>query len=181
MHSEKLQGIVLKRTNFSEADKLVTIFTPDKGKVTLLAKGVRRIKSRRSPHLELFNHVEVETHTGANFDLITEAKVANSFPKIKTSLELSGYAFYLAEVLDRILPDKQPHPAVFADLLVCLGQVNFSNGRQAAENIVKEFVLRLLWELGYLPPGKSPPISLTEFVESVVERRIESKKFLEEI
>lgn len=181
-HSERLLGVVLKRNNFSEADKIVTIFSLERGKLPFLAKGIRRIKSRRSPHLELFNHVELQIHPGKNFDLITEAKIINSFDNIKVDLELSGYSFYLAEILDRILPEKEPHPEVFADLLSCLESINKLKGERAeAEKVVKEFVLRLLWELGYLPSGQPPPISLTDFVETVVERRIESKKFLEEI
>jgi DNA repair protein RecO (recombination protein O) len=58
MRQQKFLGLVIKRANFSEADKLVTLFTREVGKATFVAKGVRRVKSRRSAHLELFNLVE---------------------------------------------------------------------------------------------------------------------------
>lgn len=182
MKSDKLHGLIIKRSNFSEADKLVTVFSLEKGKITLLAKGIRRIKSRRSPHLELFNQAEIQTSSGKNFDLVSEAKVINSFSSIKSSLELSGFSFYLSEIIDRILPEKVPHPEVYSDLLVCLKKISrLSKDRKMTENTVKEFVLRLLWELGYLPSGKTPKKSLTEFVESIVEHQISSKKFLDEV
>ena len=50
MKVEKLQGFVLKRTNYGEADKILTVFTKERGKIKVLAKGVRKIKSRRAPH-----------------------------------------------------------------------------------------------------------------------------------
>ncbi len=182
MRTEKLHGLVLKRKNFGEADRLVTIFTLEKGKITLLGKGIRRIKSHRAPHLELFNEVELLTHQGRSFDLITEAKLISSFVTLKSDLELSGYGFYLTEVLDRILPEKVAHEKIFFELLSTLQQLNrLKNNRQFAESAVKEFIVKLLWDPGYLPRGQYPEIGLTDFIESIVERKIQSKEFLESL
>ncbi len=174
MRSSKTAGIILRRGNFGEADKILTVLTPGHGKIKVVARGVRRIKSRRAPHLELFNQVELVLHHGQVFDTVTEAKVLNNYASLKSDLKMSGFLFYIAEVLDKILPEHQPHPEVF-DLLLATLALPLSDGT------VKKFVVQLLWNLGYLPKGEYPKIGVTTMVESIVEKRIRSKRFLEEI
>lgn len=174
MRSLKVEGIILKRSNFSEADKIITVFTNQLGKIKVLAKGVRRIHSHRAPHLELFNHVALVLHSGKTFDTVTEVKVINGYAVPKADLKLAGFLFYLAEVLDKILPEHQPHPELFTDL------VNMLSG-PISEESVKKFIIRLLWNLGYLPKGEYPKIGATSFVEGIIEKRIHSRKFLDEI
>lgn len=176
MRTAKVSALVLKRSNFGEADKILTIFTRERGKIKVLAKGIRRIKSRRSPHLELFNYIQLILHQGKTFAVVTEAKLVEDFADIKKDLQLTGYLFYLAEVLDKLLPEHQPHPEVFAKFLECLGGLGGSG-----EKIVKNFVTELLWDLGYLPRQQYPKMGVTAFVETIAERKIKSKKFLEMI
>lgn len=174
MRSYKVEGIILKRSNFAETDKIITVFTKRLGKIKVLAKGVRRIHSRRAPHLEMFNYVELMLHSGKTFDAIIEAKVINDYSSFKADLKLTGYLFYLSEVLDKILPERQPHPEIFSNLVTTLHS-------PITEDLVKKFVVQLVWDLGYLPKGEYPKMGVTDFVEEIVEKRIRSKKFLEEI
>lgn len=173
MRSYKIHGIILRRSNFSEADKLITIFTKEQGKIKVLAKGIRRIKSRRAPHLELFNHVEVVLHEGKTFSVVTEAKILDDLVCLKLNLKSTGLLFYLCEVIDKILPEHQPHAELYEIFLASLSGLN--------QDKVKKFVVELLWNLGYLPKGEYPKLGITTFVENIVEKRIRSKKFLEEI
>lgn len=179
MRSYKVEGIILKRSNFAETDKIVTVFTKRLGKIKVLAKGVRRIHSRRAPHLEMFNHVELVLHNGKTFDSVTEVRVIDDYPVPKADLKLSSYLFYLSEVLDKILPEHQPHPEIFVSLLSTLS--NLSDLGANSQEQVKKFVVQLVWDLGYLPHGEYPKMGVTDFVEGIVEKRIKSKKFLEEI
>ena len=167
MLSSKLHAIVLKRSNFGEADKMVTVFSLESGKVSLVAKGVRRIKSRRAPHLEPLSEVTIVTHK----NIITEAK-SNS--RNNHNLSSLGHAFYATEIVDKLLPAEQPHEDIY-HLLSNLIKNDVS------ENKVKEFTLKVLWSLGYLPRNTYPKIGITTFVEQIAEKRIRSKKFLEEI
>ena len=175
MSSYKLQGVVLKRSNFGETDKILTIFTKELGKIKALAKGVRKIKSHRAPHLELFNQVEIYVHHGQTFDLLTEAKTINNFSNLKSDLKLSGYLFYISEILDKILPENQPHEEVYISLLNCLRNLSDNEGK------VKEFIVQLLWNLGYLSKDQFPRQGVTAAVEEIIEKPIKSKKFLAEI
>lgn len=178
MKNSSVCAIVLKRSNFSEADKIVTLFTRERGKIKVVAKGTRRIKSRRAPHLEPFNLVDIVLHKGKNFDLITEAKSSEQYSLSKENLEKTAYLFYICEVLDQIMPEEQAHPEVFEILVQTLGQFDESDNPQ---KLVKEFVVQLVWSLGYLPKGEYPQDGVTNFIEQISERKIRSKKFLEEI
>lgn len=173
LNSSKVEGVVLARKNFSEADKIITLFTREQGKIKVLAKGVRRIKSRRAPHLELFNHVSLILHKGKAFYIVTEAKTIS---KIDVDLKVAAYLFYLCEVLDKILPEHQPHEEIFDNLISVMRHPEL-----VSRTPVKNFVVESLWNLGYLPKGQYPKLGVTNFVESVVERKIRSKKFLEEL
>lgn len=171
MRAEKLVGFVLKRTNFGEADKFITIFTREKGKIKVLAKGIRKIKSRRAPHLELFNTVEIMVYEGKTFNIVTEAFTL-ARPGL-ANLEQIGYFFYTSEVLDKLLPENQPHPESYSLLLQFLSNIT--------ETSVKKFTIELLWDLGYLPRGDYPKQGISSFVESLIEKPLKSKKFLEEL
>ncbi len=177
MKSSKLTGLILKRSNYQEADKILTVFSKEMGKVKLLAKGVRRIKSRRAPHLELFNLVELVVRQGHSLDIITEAKIINDFPGLKNDLKSTGYLFYIAEVLEKIMPEHQSHEDVYRLTVGSLKSLTTEN----IQSVVKNFVVQLMWQLGYLPRGQYPENSVTNFVESIVERKIRSKRFIEQI
>lgn len=167
MLSFKLRAIILKRSNFGEADKFLTVFSLEKGKISLLAKGIRRIKSHRAPHLEPLNEVEIVTHK----NIITQAKISslNTF-----NLQNLTFALYGAEILDKLLPENEPHEEIYELFRNFLSE-------EIAENKVKEFSLKTLWLLGYLPPGQFPKIGINAFIEHLAERRIRSKKLIEEI
>lgn len=177
MRSYKTPGLILARKNFSEGDKILTLLTPNFGKIVVLAKGVRRINSHRAPHLELFNDVELVLHQGKTFDLITESRVISNFSDLRQDLKLVGYIYYVTEVLERLLPERQKHEAVYYNFQNFLKSLSLPN----SENMVKEFVVQLLWELGYLPRGDYPQDGVTNFVESVIERKIKSRKFIDQI
>lgn len=153
---------------------MVTAFTAELGKVTFVAKGLRRINSRRAPHLELFNLVNLVVSNSSRWRIITDATIINAYDETKKDLKRAGYLFYVSEVLDKILPEDQAHPKLFELLEDFLGQ-------DLTERNVKNFIVELLWNLGYLPPGQYPKLGVTDFVESIVEKRIRSKRFLEEI
>lgn len=170
MRAEKFQGFVLKRSNFGEADKLLTIFTRESGKIKVIGKGIRKIKSRRAPHLELFNIVDIMVHTGTSLNIVTEAKANSNFaPDLKTT----GYLFFISEVLDKLLPEDQAHPDIYVSLLTLLPDIT--------EQTTKKFVVDMLWDLGFMPRGEYPQLGISSFVETLIEKPLKSKKFLEEI
>lgn len=174
---EKTEAVVLKRTNIGEADKLVTLFTRSLGKIRVKAPGIRRINSRRAPHLELFNHIEVSLNRSQNALVVSEVQLIDGYASLKDQISQVGLAFYICEVVDRLLPESQSHPSVYDLLTQVLADLSTPGG---GERNTKEFIVQLLWELGFLPKGEYPKMGVTAFVEDIIENKIKSRKFIDQ-
>ena len=107
MKSFRTEGIVIKRRNFNEADRILTVMTRDYGKMQIKAAGVRRITSRRSAHVELLNHAVLHLYKGNTFSILTEAKVMDDFGPIKSDFGKIGIAYHLCELVDGLCPENQ--------------------------------------------------------------------------
>lgn len=171
MRSYRAQGVVIRRRNLGEADRIISVFTKKYGKIRVLAKGVRRITSRRGPHLELFNHVMLFVHRGKTFDIVTEVEAISTFGHIRKNLELIGLAYYVCELIDGLCAEHQPHPRVFDLLTTTLEELN--------SGVIKRFEIGLLAELGFLPKHVAATnLNATFFIERILERKLKSKNFL---
>ena len=77
--SYSTQAIILKRFNYGEADRILTLFTDKHGKITVIAKGVRKPQSRKRGHVELFNHIKAYIVNGKSLGILTEAETIHNF------------------------------------------------------------------------------------------------------
>ncbi|MDY6892812.1 MAG: DNA repair protein RecO [Chloroflexota bacterium] len=82
----KTEAIVLKRTNLGEADSIITLYTPDLGKIRAVAKGIRRTKSKLGGHLDLLNRSALLLAYGQNLHVITQSQTIESFIPLKSEL-----------------------------------------------------------------------------------------------
>lgn len=175
------EGIVIKRRKLGESDKLLTVFTQYLGKITVLAKGIRKIRSRRAAHLELFNRVSITIRQGKSLDLVVEAQVTESYQLLRTDLTRVAYVYRMVEEIDRLCPDKQAHADIFALLSSVLQQMNQA-GDYNWEVLSDEFSIRLLWGLGFLPRTKRlEGPQLRRYIESIAERTLSSDRLLEKL
>lgn len=183
MKTFKTEGIILKRTNFGEADRLLTIFTRRYGKIRARAPGARRTTSRKAAHLELFNLASLFLVQGKNFDLVTEATTIENFPGIRKELKKISLAYYLSELVDGLCPEKQENREVFNLLSRTLRTFSGGDANSIAMELLKEdFTNHLLWLLGFLPREKRlVGVELEKFMENILERQIKSKKLLRKI
>ncbi|HVG95403.1 MAG TPA: DNA repair protein RecO [Chloroflexota bacterium] len=149
----RTEGIVLRRQDFGEADRIITLYSPTHGKIRAIGKGVRRTKSRVGGHVELFTHVNVLVAQGRNLDIITQAEARGTFAAIRDDLWRATYACYCAELVDRLTEERLENRAIFDLLLLQLGYLNGAAepGQRRAELSVRTFELRLLGVLGYAP------------------------------
>ncbi|MGZ3680946.1 MAG: DNA repair protein RecO, partial [Ktedonobacterales bacterium] len=107
------EAIVLRRTNFGEADRILTLFTPSYGKVRAIAKGVRRTTSRLSGHLEPCTRTQLLLATGRDLDIITQAEGRERLDHLRDHHWHATGAWYVAELVDRFLEDADPHPRLY--------------------------------------------------------------------
>lgn len=151
MKSIKTTGIILKRTDFGEADRLLTIFSHDQGKVRALAKGARKTLSKLGGHLEPGFMTAFQLSEGRSFYVVTGADLQYPYENIRYELRKTSIAYYLLEAVDSLTVENQSHLNVFrllSDGLVLLETV--PSGLTEVF-IAPAFTLKLLAELGYLP------------------------------
>lgn len=144
------EGIIIKRSNFGEADRLLTILTPFKGKIKVIAKGVRRITSRRGGNVELLNQVRIQLFQGTGLYILTEAESLETFQKIKSDLVLTSYASHVLELIDKLLPEGQINPNAYK-LLAAILTLLEKNPRQI---FVRAFEVKIFSDLGFWSVGQ---------------------------
>jgi DNA repair protein RecO (recombination protein O) len=172
------EAIILKRQNVGEADRILTVFTKVYGKMRVLARGVRKVSSRRAPHVEVFNRVIITIHKGSGMDTLTEVSPIASYQAIRSDLHRVGAAYYLCELIDGLLPAGQAHEDVF--LLLCDALAALSAVKSERIEVLRErFAAALLRALGYLERGRRPPTgSLDSYVEQLLERRLKTVRLV---
>lgn len=148
MASYSTTGIVIGRTNFGEADRIVRLLTADHGKISVVARGVRKIKSRMAGHLELFGEVGLMLVSGKNLDTITSARLAWYPHRLTESYRDLGLAYMCAAMIDRLVEERQAQPEVYELLGEALRAIEAGAGGPLVE---LWFKLRLLGLLGYHP------------------------------
>ena len=116
----RTEGVVIRQMPLGEADRILTLCSPDMGKVRAVAKGVRRTKSRLGGHLELLNRVSVSVAIGRNLDTINEASSISTFSGIRTDLRRISRAMYVAELVDCFSMEGNGNQAIYHLLLSTL-------------------------------------------------------------
>lgn len=112
----KTLAVVLSRFDLGEADRVLTLLTPEEGKVKAIAKGVRRPGSRIGGAVEPFAELHLVLARGRTFDVITQVSVAHAWLRLRDSLEASATAWYLGELADRALEERAAAYPVYAIL-----------------------------------------------------------------
>jgi len=151
MRRERLyrtEAIILRRRDFGEADRLLTLYTPKLGKIRAIAKGVRKPTSRKSGHVELFTHSQLLIARGRNLDIVTQAETVHAFRPLRENLLRTAYAYYAAELLDLFVEEGIENRSLFDLLLAMLGWLGDASDLDLTTRF---FELRLLSLLGYRP------------------------------
>jgi DNA repair protein RecO (recombination protein O) len=163
--SFRADAVVLRHSDLGEADRLLTLYTREHGKVRAIAKGARKIASRKAGHLEPFTHVRLQLAKGRDLLIVTQAETIDAYQPLREDLTLMGYAAYVIELLDRFVPDEDVAvPSLFRLLTETLSRLasesDSSTLRQAQDNasliasswlVVRSYEMRLLDFLGFRP------------------------------
>lgn len=152
----KTKGIILKRQDFGEADKILTIYTASQGKIKAKALGIRKVLSKLGGHLELFNLVDLSLVTGKSLDTITACQTIETFPNLKGNLRKTSLAYYAAELLDKLTLEKQKDYRIFRLIEEIFTALN-NKAPVEKKNfylLIRSFELKLLSFLGYTPELK---------------------------
>lgn len=142
-------AIILKRRDFGEADRLLTILTPTHGKLDVIAKGARKPTSTKTGHVELFTRADMLIHQGRDLGIAVQAEMTAPYLGIREDLSRGAYASYVAELLDRFTGEGDEDTAALFDLLaVTLERLCDDSDPRLA---VRYYEMRLLDLAGFRP------------------------------
>ena len=143
-----VDAIVLSRFELGEADRVLTLLTPDHGKVRAIARGIRRPTSRLGGSLEPFAELRVALAHGRTFEVITQVSVGHAWLRLRDSLESAATAWYLAELADRSSEEGSPAEPLY--LLLRRGYELLEAG-MAPDRVARWYEMHLADELGVRP------------------------------
>ncbi len=145
----RTQAIILSRRDFGESDRLLTLYTPLRGKLHAIAKGARKPSAKISGHVELFARSDCLIHRGRNLDILTQAELIDAYLGLRENLSRGAYANYVAELLDRFTADEDDDSGeVFLLLHQTLSRIADADDPRLA---ARYFELRLLDLVGFRP------------------------------
>jgi DNA repair protein RecO (recombination protein O) len=148
VRSHRVEAIVLRHTDWGEADRLLWLFTREMGKVKVVAKGVRKPRSRKAGHLEPFTRVELLLAQGRDFLIVTQAEAKEVYLALREDLIRMGYASYVIELLDRFTYEEGENIGLYRLLNETLGRIN---QEPAPAFAVRYYEVRLLDLVGFRP------------------------------
>lgn len=146
--SLRVEAIVIRHRDWGEADRMLTLFTREMGKLSAVAKGVRKPRSRKAGHLEPFMRSSLLLARGRSFFVLTQAESIAPYIALRDDLVLVGYASYIAELLDRFTYDEEENSALYRLLSNSLTRLNRGDN---PETVVRYFEIRLLDHTGFRP------------------------------
>jgi DNA repair protein RecO (recombination protein O) len=150
MSTEKTDALIIRQVDYSETSKIVTFFTSEFGKVSAIAKGAKRLKGPFESAIDLLAVCKIVfIHKSSDsLDILTEAQMSKRFqPEGRNLVRLYG-GYYIAELLDRLTEDFDPHPELYLESLKTLTRLEKDEKPQLA---IIRFELTILREIGQLP------------------------------
>jgi DNA repair protein RecO (recombination protein O) len=170
-------GFVIKRTNFGEADRYITLFTKTHGKIDVVARGVRKITSRRASHIELLHLIRFQTVQGKQNPILTEAQLVRGFYDQSASLEQLSARFLVCELLNKLCASYEQNESVYHLVEKTLQSLE----QGAIRDTMHTFQINLLTNLGYWDQKRTfyDEHDVRNFIEGIIEKRLKTKLYFE--
>ena len=144
----KTEGIVVRLIPIGEADRVVTLFTPQHGKVRAVARGARRVKSRVGGHVELLARVRVLIRRGKTLDVLSQAETIDSNIALRQDLWRTTCGLYMAELVDRFSREELENAGLYQLLRHCLSELADA---PSPDLLTRYFEVRMLTLTGFRP------------------------------
>lgn len=146
--SYRAQGLVIRHREFGEADRILTLYTLEKGKLQAIAKGVRKMKSHKAGHLEPFTQVTLQLAKGRNLEVVTQVETMRNFSNIRENLKLTALAAYVVELLDRFTYEEGENRSLYNLVVETLARLD---GGISPGLVVHYYEVHLMDILGFKP------------------------------
>jgi DNA repair protein RecO (recombination protein O) len=160
------EGFVLARRTYGEADRILSIFSKNHGRLSLIAKGVRKVGSRKRGHIEVFSLVKFAAAGGRGLDLITETETIDNYPEVRKSLNKVALAYFFMETIGRTTHENEKNLDLFN---LIEHYFDFLKTEKKLKSLRSDFIREELTLLGFWPKGKTLP-NPDEKLQEVTER-----------
>lgn len=170
-----VEGVVLKRINFGEADRIVTIYSKEKGKLVCMAKGVRKMHSKKRSGLEPATRAKFFLSTGKGMDYLNQVDIISSHAKQRDSLTRLTQHYQILEIIDNLTVDSQENEQVYVALCQTLNSLDEVGNKKS---VMLSQVRNILQAMGFTYDKKFTELGLKEYIEELAERKLRSKIFL---
>lgn len=144
----RAEAVVLRHSDWGEADRMLRLFTREMGKIGAIAKGARKVRSRKAGHLEPFTRVSLLLAKGRSMFIVTQAEMLDSYPALRADLTSIGYASYIVELVDRFTQEEDENNAIYRLLTATLRRMTAADDPLL---VLRYYEIRLLDLLGYRP------------------------------
>ncbi|MEO6509337.1 MAG: DNA repair protein RecO [Patescibacteria group bacterium] len=165
----KLKGFIIKKKSLLNKDILFTIFSEELGKVSVIAKGIKKITSRRAPHIQTGNLVNVELSSRGDILYLQDSFLISGFSQIRDSEQKTNFLFLYFFVLDRILPEHQQELKMYTSTQQFLFEM--ARKTEFTKQSFTEHLNKLLSIAGYVQGEKTLP-ELIRTVEEVINEKV---------
>lgn len=143
----KTEALVLRKKSLLEKDIIYTFFSKDLGKIRVIAKGIKKITSRRSAHTQTGNLTAIELYAKGDIYYLQNTAIISAFSQIKSDVSKVNMLYRFLFILDRILPDSQPEPEVYQVMLKFL--IWLAKAENISDIELSQYLSRILGYLGY--------------------------------
>ena len=147
MAQYQIEAILVAVRDWGDADKIVTLFSREHGKIIAFANGARRPKSPLAGGMQLFTHLEARLMPGKNCESVKQCEIKYAFREVQEDFNCMAYGAFIAELTSELCPERQPEPQVFDLLLAVLHILKKRNPRMVA----LAYAWQLLSITGYYP------------------------------
>lgn len=164
----KTMAFVLRKKNLPNQDLFISLFTEESGKMSLIAKGIKKITSRRQPHIQTGNLIEVILQRRAEHLYLQDSRLISAFSKIKIDQTKMKHLYLALFIIDRLLPENQQDVQLYANLqeyLIALSELETDRNR------LFDFINKLMVHLGYLEHSVYPD-KLKTTIEHLIHEKI---------
>ncbi len=157
VRSFRVEAIVLRHMELGEADRILTVYSRERGKLPVLAKGIRKLHSRKAGHVEPFTRVVLQLASGKDLYILTQAEAQDNYENLRNDLEMFGFGSYVVELIDKFTFDEGEGQMITYRLLKeTLERLNQGHDPML---VLRYFEMHLLDMMGFKPELKFCVIS----------------------
>ena len=149
MRTYKVEGMVIKHRDWGEADRIITVYTRETGKLRVIAKGAKKIHSRKAGHLEPFTHVVIQLDRSSDMPIISQVETIDPYFTLRDDLTTLSLGLFILELMDRFTKEEEGEDIPLFNLL----RDSIKRLEQDADKwlVVATFEMKLLDSLGFRP------------------------------